>query len=151
MRPQTSIMLIGEYIHSVDDKNRVSLPSKFRKEIGKKVVITRGLDNCLFLYPLNQWEKISGKLAELGMAQADKRGLNRFLLAGASEVDVDSNGRILVPDYLKQFANLSTKVVFAGVYDRVELWNDTRWETYKKTIEKQADMFAEKLGDVNSL
>jgi MraZ protein len=144
-------MLIGEYIHSVDDKNRVSLPSKFRKEIGKKVVITRGLDNCLFLYPLNQWEKISGKLAELGMAQADKRGLNRFLLAGASEVDVDSNGRILVPDYLKQFANLSTKVVFAGVYDRVELWNDTRWETYKKTIEKQADMFAEKLGDVNSL
>ena len=148
---KTLPMLIGEYTHSVDDKNRISLPSKFRKEIGKKVVITRGLDNCLFLYPLDQWETMSAKLSELGMTQADKRGFNRFLLSGASEVDVDSNGRILVPDYLKKFAGLSTKVAFAGVYDRVELWNDKRWDAYKKTIEKQADMLAEKLGDFNSI
>src|SRR5256885_16675822 len=120
-------MLIGEYTHSIDDKNRISLPIKFRKEVGRKVVITHGLDNCLFLYPLAEWEKISEKLANLSMGQSDSRGFNRFMLAGATEVEIDSVGRMLVPEYLRTFAHLEDTVVIAGVHNRLELWNETRW------------------------
>ncbi len=144
-------MLIGEYTHTIDDKNRVSLPMKFRKEVGKKVVITHGLDNCVFLYPVKEWEKISDKLANLSMGQSDTRGFNRFMLAGATEIDVDTVGRMLVPEYLKQFAKLEEKVVFAGVHNRIELWNETRWTEYKKRIEAQADQLAEKLGEIGVL
>ncbi len=143
-------MLLGEYTHTVDEKNRISLPSKFRKEVGKKVVITHGLDNCLFLYPLKEWEKISQKLSELGMGQADTRGFNRFMLAGAVEADVDTIGRILIPDFLKDFADLKNKVVFTGVHNRVEIWNEKNWKEYKSKIEKQADMMAEKLGEIGA-
>ena len=141
-------MLIGEYIHTIDDKNRTSLPSKFRKEVGKKVVVTRGLDNCLFLYPLKEWTKISEKLSTLGMGQADTRGFGRFMFSGAGEVEIDSSGRMLIPDFLKEFAHLSDTVVFAGVHDRVELWNKEAWHAYKQKIEKQGDTLAEKLGEV---
>ncbi len=144
-------MLIGEYTHTVDEKNRVSLPVKFRKEIGKKVVVTHGLDNCIFLYSISEWQKVAGKLAELGIGQSDTRGFNRFMLAGAVEVEVDSIGRILVPDFLKTFADLKEKVVFAGVHNRVEIWNSVRWAEYKKVIEGQADKLAEKLGEIGAL
>ncbi len=144
-------MLIGEYTHTIDDKKRISLPAKFRKEVGKAVVITHGLDNCLFLYSLAEWEKIAEKLGSLGMGQADTRGFNRFMLAGAVEVDVDSLGRILIPDFLQSFAELSEKVVFTGVHNRIEIWNDKLWDAYKKRIEKQADKLAEKLGDIGAL
>ena len=143
-------MLIGEYTHTVDEKKRISLPSKFRKEIGKKVVVTHGLDNCLFMYPIKEWQKISAKLSELGMGQADTRGFNRFMLAGAIEIEVDSIGRILIPDFLRNFAKLEEKVVFAGVHNRIEIWNDKRWSEYKEKIEKQADMMAEKLGQIGA-
>ena len=141
-------MLIGEYTHTVDEKKRISLPSKFRKEIGKKIVVTHGLDNCLFLYPMKEWQKISAKLAELGIGQSDTRGFNRFMLAGAVEIDVDSIGRILIPDFLRDFASLGEKVVFAGIHNRIEIWNDKRWSEYKGRIEKQADVMAEKLGQI---
>lgn len=144
-------MLIGEYTHTIDDKNRVSLPAKFRKEVGKNVVITHGLDNCLFLYSTFEWQKIAEKLGSLGMGQADTRGFNRFMLAGAIETDVDSIGRILIPDFLKSFAELGEKIVFTGVHNRIEIWDDKRWAEYKKRIEKQADKLAEKLGDVGAL
>lgn len=134
----------------MDDKNRISLPAKFRKEVGKKVVITHGLDNCLFIYPVREWGKIAEKLASLAMGQADTRGFNRFMLAGASEVDIDSVGRMLVPEYLKEFAKLDEKVVFAGVHNRIELWSSDRWLEYKKKIETQADKLAEKLGEVGA-
>lgn len=141
-------MLLGEYNHTLDAKKRISLPIKFRKEIGKKVVITRGLDNCLFVYSVKEWERISEKLGGLSMGQADQRGFNRFLLSGAVETDVDSVGRILIPDFLKDFAKLGSNVVVAGVNDRIEVWNETAWDEYKKRIEKQADQMAEKLGDL---
>jgi len=143
-------MLIGQYTHSIDDKNRISLPAKFRKEIGKKVVITHGLDNCLFLYPLKEWEKIAEKLASLSMGQADTRGFNRFMLAGAMDVDVDSVGRMLIPEHLKGFAKLDKEVVFTGVHNRIELWNAAAWAEYKKKIEGSADSLAEKLGEVGA-
>jgi MraZ protein len=141
-------MFIGEYKHTVDDKNRISLPAKFRKELAKKVVVTRGLDNCLFLFPHKTWETISKETAKLGMMQHDTRGFTRFMFSGASEIDVDSMGRILIPDYLRKFADLRSPVIFAGVHDRIEIWNEKRWDTYKKKIESQADMMAEKLGSV---
>ncbi|MCD5382066.1 MAG: division/cell wall cluster transcriptional repressor MraZ [Candidatus Pacebacteria bacterium] len=144
-------MLIGEYTHKIDTKKRLSFPSKWRKELGKKLVITRGLDNCLFVYPLKEWQRMTEKIAQLPLGQADTRGFNRFFLSGAVEVEVDSVGRILVPDFLKDFAKLSNKVVLAGVHDRVEMWDEKRWEDYKKRIEKQADALAEKLGDVGIL
>jgi MraZ protein len=144
-------MLIGEYTHTLDPKKRLSMPSKFRKELGKKIVVTRGLDNCLFVYPLKEWQKISEKLSGLPMGQADTRGFGRFMLSGAVEVDVDGAGRILIPDFLKDFAGLKNKVIVAGMHTRIEVWNEADWSEYKGRIEKKADQMAEKLGEIGIL
>jgi len=144
-------MFIGEYQHSLDEKKRVSLPKSFRAGLGKKVVMTRGLDNCLFIYARTSWEKVAKKLEQLSFAQADTRGFNRFILSGATEVEVDQAGRILIPDHQKEFAGLKKNVVFAGVSDRVEVWDASKWETYKRGIERKADALAEKLGEIGAL
>lgn len=138
-------MLIGEYIHTIDDKNRISLPSKFRKEIGKKAVATYGLESSLFVYTLSEWKKISEETAKLGLLSADTREFNRFMFAGAVELEVDALGRILLPENLRQFAGLKEKAVFIGVHKRVEIWNDKRWDAYKKKVVAGADSLAEKL------
>ncbi len=150
-RPKHKHMLIGEFKHTLDDKKRISLPIKFRKEIGKKIIITRGLDNCLFMYQLKEWNTIASKLGGLGMGQAGTRGFNRFMLAGASEVAVDSVGRILIPDHLREFAGVKQQVVFAGVHNRVEIWDNDRWEDYKKNVLKDADQMAQKLGEIGAI
>ena len=147
----TNKMLIGEYTHTLDDKNRLSLPSKFRKELGSKVVITNGLDACLFVFPMKGWERFSGKLGELSVAQADKRKFNRFILGGAVEAEVDGMGRVLVPEFLKEYAGLKGKAIVAGVYDRVEIWNEKAWSDYKKNTEKDITVLAEKLGEHGAL
>jgi MraZ protein len=144
-------MLIGEYTHTIDTKKRLSLPSRWRKELGRTVVVTRGLDNCLFIYPRKEWQKITEKIGRLPLGQADTRGFNRFFLSGAIEVEVDGVGRILVPDFLKDFAGLSGKVVLAGIHDRVEIWDERRWASYKRAFEKKADALAEKLGEIGVL
>lgn len=144
-------MLIGEYRHTFDEKKRISLPIKFRKEIGRKVVVTHGLDNCLFLYSLKEWEKISEKLGNLSIGQTDSRRFNRFILSGAVEAEVDGVGRILIPEYLREFATLNGKVVFAGVHNRVELWDEQKWIEYKKKISAEADALAEKLGSIGAI
>lgn len=146
-------MLIGEFTHTIDDKSRVSLPSKFRAELGKKVVLTPGLDNCLFVFSTKEWAKISDRLAESSMLQADSRSFNRFLFGGAVELDVDSIGRILIPDFLRSRAGLSgeDKVTIIGVQGRAEIWNEKSWTDYKKVVEKQADTLAERLGQVGVL
>ena len=144
-------MLIGEYLHTLDDKKRISLPSKFRKEVGRKVVVTRGLDTCLFMFSEKAWEKIAEKVSNLPVGQADTRGMSRFLLAGAVETEVDGAGRILIPDFLKEFAGLKSRVILAGVSDRIEIWNEKTWEEYKHRIEKGADQMAQTLGDLGIL
>lgn len=139
-------MLIGEYTHTIDDKNRISLPSKFRLSMGKKIVITPGLDQCLFVFTIKEWEKIVEKMSEnSSMFSADVRSFTRYMFGGASEVEADNIGRILVPDFLKERANLKTKVVLIGVQNRLEIWNEKSWTDYKKQVEKQADNLAEKL------
>lgn len=139
-------MFIGEYRHTFDAKNRVSLPARFRKELGSTVIVTRGLDHCLFVYPKQAWKREAEKIARHSTGSAAGRGLSRLMLAGAVEADVDSAGRILVPDYLRSFASLKDKAVIAGVSERVELWDEAAWEEYTKTIERDADAFAEQLG-----
>ena len=144
-------MFIGEYRHTFDAKNRISLPAKFRKELGVSVIVTRGLDHCLFIYPKASWKKEAARISVHSTGSAAGRGLSRLMLAGASEADVDSTGRILIPDYLKSFAGLSVKSVITGVSDRVEVWDEKAWETYTKSIEQNADEFAEKLGNQGAL
>ncbi len=144
-------MLIGEHLHTLDPKKRVSLPSKFRKELGKTVVITRGLDHCLFIYSTKEWKSFTEKLSTLSMGQADSRAFNRFLLGGAVETDIDANGRVLIPDFLKEFAALDTRVVITGMHNRVEIWDENRWKEYTSTVEKNADDLAEKLGNIGMM
>lgn len=144
-------MLIGEYRHTIDDKKRVAIPAVFRQELKSKVVLTRGLDNCLFIYPLPAWKKVAEKLSALPMGTADSRSFNRFMLSGAMEAEVDALGRILIPDFLKDFAALKTKVVIAGVYDRLEIWDEKRWQEHTLRVEKRADLLAEKLGEIGAL
>jgi MraZ protein len=144
-------MLIGEYIHTIDDKNRVSLPAKFRKEMGKKIILTPGLDNCLFVFTLKEWEKVSKRLVDkendLSFLQSDKRSFNRFIFGRAVDIDVDSIGRILIPDFLKERINPKGKVAVVGVLDRLEIWNEDLWKKYRDTAEKEADKLAERLSE----
>lgn len=144
-------MLIGEYKHTLDDKKRLSLPVRFRQELGKKVVVTRGLEGCLFMYSQKEWKSIAEQLGKLGMGQQSTRGFARFMLAGAAEVDVDSAGRILIPDFLRTFSALKSKVVFAGVQTRVEIWDERQWDAYTRRIEKEADVLAEQLGNIGAI
>ncbi|TSC58237.1 MAG: hypothetical protein Greene041679_138 [Parcubacteria group bacterium Greene0416_79] len=144
-------MLIGEYTHTIDDKNRLSLPAKFRSALGKKVVVTPGLDGCLFLFTAKQWERISGRLGESSMLQADARGFSRYLLGRAAEVPVDSIGRVLIPQPLFDYAELTERVAVVGVESRVEIWDAKRWGECKQSVERQADALAEKLGGVGIL
>ena len=141
-------MLIGEYNHAIDAKKRLAIPAKLRKELGERAILTRGLDTCLFLYPLKEWEKMTEKLSTLPMGQGNTRSFIRLMMAGATEVEFDQLGRILIPDYLKTYAGLTTRVVVAGVYNRLEIWNEERWNIYKAEVEKNTDMIAEKLGEL---
>jgi MraZ protein len=142
-----AIMFIGEYIHSVDEKKRLSVPAKFRKELGKKAVITLGLNKCLSLYPTKEWNVFAEKLSKLSMGKSEDRGFSRTMLSGAFEVEVDSIGRIVIPEALKTYAGLREKVVLTGVYDRVEVWDEEAWKSYKLQMVAETDRMAEQLGD----
>lgn len=144
-------MLIGEYQHNLDPKKRLAIPSKFRKELGEGAVLTRGLDNCLFVFPLKQWEQLADKLGNLPMSQQGTRAFGRLLLSGAVEVEFDSLGRILIPEYLKNYAGLKKTVIVTGVHNRLELWDSEKWEAYKANIEKNSDAIAEKLGELGMI
>ncbi len=143
-------MLIGEYTHTIDEKNRMSLPAKFRALLGKKVVITPGLEDCLFVFTLKEWTKVKTRLSnsesDLSFLSADRRSFNRFMFARAAEVELDSIGRILLPQFLKERLGLKNEAVVVGVEDRVEIWHAKAWDKYKAEIEKDASRLAEKLG-----
>lgn len=144
-------MLIGEYIHTIDEKNRVSMPVKFRKELGKKIIITPGLDSCLFVFTQKEWEKVSERLSDsntdLSFLKADQRSFNRYMFGRAAEVDIDSIGRILIPEFLKNKIGLKNTAAIIGVKDRVEIWNDKVWSQNQEVVEKQAGSLAESLGN----
>jgi MraZ protein len=144
-------MLIGQYSHTMDPKKRLSLPSKWRKSLGKKVIMTRGLDSCIFLYETKEWEKIAEKLASQSFGNKEARDLNRFFLSGATEVEIDTAGRILIPDFLKDFSKLNEKVVLAGLYSRVEIWDEKVWNVKQEEISGKADEVASRLQEVGMI
>ena len=141
-------MFSGEYTYSIDDKKRLAVPIKFRQSLGKKAIITRGLDNCLFVYSAKDWGILARKIAKLPLAQADARSFSRLMLGGAMEVEFDNLGRILIPDYLKTYAGLKKKVIFLGLYDRIEIWDEEDFQKYKKKTELAAGDIAERLKEL---
>lgn len=144
-------MLIGEYRHTIDEKRRVALPARFRKELGRHIVVTRGLDSCLFIFSKKQWTNIVERLENLSVGKADARAFGRYLFASAAELDVDQLGRIIIPPELATHASIEGRTVILGVNDRCEMWNETTWDTYRRSVEQSADSVAEKLGEIGML
>ena len=141
-------MFIGEYTHSIDGKNRVFIPTKFQKDLKPGVVVTRGLDNCLFVFTLQSWKQIANKLKAMPLTNQNSRAFARLMLAGAMEVNLDKQGRMLLPQYLKEFASLDKETVLVGLFDRIEIWNKASWEQYKKQTEKDSNKIAENLTEL---
>jgi MraZ protein len=140
-------MFLGEYNHNLDEKGRLAIPVKFRNDLFEGGVVTRGLDNCLFLYTKKEWEVIAKKISSLPVSQKNSRAYSRLMLAGAMEIELDKQGRVVLPEYLRKYAELNKKAVIAGLYNRVEIWDEQKWEVYKKETESQSDDIAEKLGE----
>ncbi|MEK7625485.1 MAG: division/cell wall cluster transcriptional repressor MraZ [Patescibacteria group bacterium] len=141
-------MFIGEYSHNLDDKGRLAIPVKFRNQLKQGAVVTRGLDNCLFLYTKTEWQKLATKLAALPISQANSRAFSRLMLAGAMDIDVDGQGRVILPEYLRKFASLKKELVLAGLYNRIEIWDAKNWESYKAQTESQSGNIAERMGEL---
>lgn len=142
-------MFIGEYTHSLDTKGRMAIPSKFRDALEAGAVVTRGVDHCLFMYTMEEWNKLAEKIAQLPFSQANSRAFSRLMLAGAMDVQIDRQGRISIPDYLRNYAGITKKVVVAGLYNRLEIWDEDQWQTYKDQTEYESEDIAETLGDLH--
>lgn len=141
-------MLLGEYNHNLDTKGRIAIPAKFREKLSPGAIITKGLDSCLFVFGMREWERLAEKLIALPLAQANSRAFGRLMLAGAMDVDIDHQGRILIPDYLRAYAGLRKETIVAGLYNRVEIWDAERWAAYKQKTESASEEIAEKLGEL---
>lgn len=141
-------MFIGEYNHSIDEKGRLAVPAKFRAELEDGAVVTRGIDNCLFVYTAIEWNILARRISQLPISQANTRAFSRLMLAGAMEVQVDKQGRIIIPDYLREYAKLKKKVVVTGLYNRLEIWDADYWADYKMHTEEEGGDIAEQLRDL---
>ncbi len=138
-------MFIGEYHHNIDEKNRLIIPSKFREELLDEVIITRGLENCLFVYPKNNWDHITNKLSTLPFTKKDARSFNRFFLSGATSATFDKQGRINISSVLCDYADLKKECVIIGVGDRLEIWSLDKWNEFFTTNEENMSDIAENL------
>lgn len=141
-------MLLGEFKHNLDTKGRVAVPAKFREKLVGGAIITRGLDNCLFVFGSKEWEALAEKLVGLPLAQANSRAFSRLMLSGAMDVELDNQGRILIPDYLRKYADLKKQVVVTGLYNRIEVWDQDNWDKYKQKTENSSEEIAEKLSEL---
>jgi MraZ protein len=141
-------MFIGEYNHNLDDKGRLAIPVKFRTILKKGAVVTKGLDNCLFLYSKEQFDKIAQKFAALPLSQAKARAFARHMLAGAMELEFDNQGRVTLPEYLRKFSGLKKSVIVTGLYNHLEIWDEAAWNVYKSESERNSNAIAEELGDL---
>ena len=141
-------MLLGEHKHSLDTKGRIAIPAKFRKDIKGGAIITKGIDKCLFVFDMKEWNKFIEKMVSISIAKSNSRAFARLMLAGATDVKLDSQGRVLIPDYLREYAGLKEKVVVAGLYSRIEIWDVERWDKYKKETENASEEIAEHLSDL---
>ncbi len=141
-------MFLGEYQHTIDEKGRMAVPIKFRNDVASGAVVTRGIDKCLFIYPKAEWEKLAGKIANLSLLQANSRSFSRHMFANAMDVELDKQGRVILPDYLRAYAGVKKNVVVAGLYNRIEIWDAAVWGKNKETTEKGSDKIAEQLGEL---
>ncbi len=139
-------MFIGEYRHTLDGKGRLALPTKFRDVLSKGIVVTRGVDRCLFAYRTDTWAALARDMAALPLNQKNTRAFARLMLTGAMDLFLDGQGRIMLPDYLRSYAGLQKDVVVGGVYDRLEIWDERLWEVYTKTAERRSEEIAETIG-----
>lgn len=142
------MMFIGEFSHSIDHKGRVAIPAKFRAALAEGCVVTRGLDECLFVYSKAEWTKIAEKIASLPISQADARAFSRLMLAGAMDLELDKQGRVIIPSYLRNYAQIKNSVVICGLYNRLEIWDKDSWEQYKGKTEEKSNEVAEHLGEL---
>ncbi len=140
-------MFIGEFTHSLDPKGRVALPAKFRKDL-RGGIMTHGLDKCLFMFSKEEWGVLAKKIVSLPLAQANSRAFSRLMLSGAGEAEIDPQGRILIPEYLRTYANLEKEIVITGVFNRIEIWDEKTWKHYKARTESASDEIAEKMGEL---
>lgn len=138
-------MFLGEYQHSLDSKGRITVPSKFREELGLRFVATKGLDNCIFLYTEEEWKIIEAKVHALPFTRADVRSFARFFFSGAAELEIDKQGRILLPTNLREYAGIDKDLIIIGVGSRVEIWSMQRWATYTGTAALSYETIAENL------
>lgn len=139
---------MGEYEHTLDSKGRLFIPAKFREDLGETFVATRGLDNCVFVYPMDEWEALELKLKALPLTKADARSFVRFFFSGAAECQLDKQGRIMLPTNLRTYARLEKDVVVIGVSNRVELWSKASWEEYMSLSAESFNEIAEKIVDL---
>ncbi len=123
-------MLIGEFEHSLDSKGRLIMPAKLRETIGEKFVVTKGLDGCLFAFSITEWQNFEEKLKSLPLSNRNSREFSRFFLSGATECEIDKQGRFLIPNNLRESANLQKEVVIIGVGTRIEIWDKEKWDSY---------------------
>ena len=140
-------MFMGEYQHSIDEKGRMIIPAKFREALGASFVMTRGLDQCLFVYPMEEWTTLEKKLKSLPLMKSDARAFTRFFFSGATECELDKQGRVNIPQNLRQHAGLAKDTIVIGVSNRVEVWSKDKWESYNQASEEQFNEIAEKLVD----
>lgn len=140
-------MLMGEYVHLIDKKGRVNVPARMREELGDKFFVARGTENCLFIYPDREWAVLAAKLRKLPSSKAEVRNFLRLFYAGAAEVELDRQGRVLIPPLLREHASLQKEVIFIGVSNRAELWSKEKWNEYSKELDRSFEMVAEKMED----
>ena len=141
-------MFIGEYQHTLDIKGRVIIPSRFREDLGDGFVMTKGLDNCLFLYPRNEWSILEEKLKTLPLTNRDARAFIRFFFSGATECIIDKQGRVLIPSNLREHSKLDKDVVVIGVSTRMEIWSKEEWDSYNDDDNLSYDNIAEKMAEL---
>ncbi|MCM3784435.1 division/cell wall cluster transcriptional repressor MraZ [Neobacillus mesonae] len=142
-------MFMGEFQHSIDDKGRIIIPAKFRDALSPSFVVTRGLDQCLFVYPMNEWSILEQKLKALPLMKSDARAFTRFFFSGATECELDKQGRVNLPPNLRDYAKMDKECVVLGVSNRVEIWSKGIWEQYYSQSEETFNDIAEKLVDFN--
>ena len=138
-------MFIGEYQHTIDSKGRLFIPARFREGLGDKFILTKGLDGCLFVYPPKEWTAIEQKMRSLPFTRADARAFVRFFFSGATDCEVDKQGRILIPATLREYAGLEKESMVVGISSRVEIWAKHRWEEYNQQTSASAEQLAEKI------
>ncbi len=138
-------MFYGEYQHTIDPKGRVIMPSKFREGLGEKFMVTKGLDSCLFVYSRDEWDNLEAKMRALPITSPEARILSRFVFAGAADCEVDKQGRILIPQHLREYAKLDKDVCITGVSNRVEIWDKATWDEYQRKLNDDPEIFEQKI------